>query len=142
MTELRRRHTPFSVARWVGRRTIRTLRTWPGIRHVHYAIHRWEFLAGRNDSGYSGVFSSVEEAARSAPTAVTGYDQTGMADLNVYSDAKGEFRPMPPTEYPALYWLRPAIEDGARRLFDLGGYVGHVYYQYCPYLNLPDEFAW
>ena len=116
--------------------------TWPGIRQVHYAIHRWEFLAGRNDSGYSGVFSSVEKAARSAPIAVTGYNQTGMADLDVYSHANGDFRLMPSTQYPALFWLRPAIEQGARRLLDSGGYVGHVNYQYCPNLNLPDEFAW
>ncbi|AOO82265.1 methyltransferase, TIGR04325 family [Bosea vaviloviae] len=142
MGELRRRHTPLSVARWASRRAIRALSTWPGIRQVHYALHRWEFLAGRNDSGYSGVFSSVEEAARSAPTVVTGYDQAGMADLDVYRHANGEFKPMPPTEYPALFWLRPAIQEGARRLFDLGGYVGHVYYQYCGYLDLPDEFSW
>ncbi len=142
MKELKRRHTPFSVARWASRKAAAVLSTWPGIRHAHYAIHRWEFLAGRNDSGYSGVFSSVDEAARSAPTVVTGYDQTGMADLDVYRHAHGEFRPMPPTEYPALFWLRPAIERGARRLFDLGGYVGHVYYQYCMYLDLPDEFSW
>jgi len=142
MRELRRRHTPFSVARWASRKAAHALSTWPGIRHVRYAIHRWEFLAGRNDSGYSGVFSTVEEAARSAPIAVTGYDQAGMADLHVYSQANGEFRPMPPTEYPALFWLRPAIESGARRLFDLGGYVGHVYYQYSGYLDLPDAFSW
>lgn len=142
MRELKRRHTPFSVARWASRRAVGVLSTWPGIRHVHYAIHRWQFLAGRNDSGYSGVFSNVEEAARSAPTAVTGYDQTGMADLDVYRHENGEFKPMPPTEYPALFWLRPAIEGGARRLFDLGGYIGHVYYQYCGYLDFPDEFLW
>lgn len=142
MRELKRRHTPFSVARWASRKAVGVLSTWPGIRHVHYAIHRWQFLAGRNDSGYSGVFSSVDEAARSAPTAVTGYDQTGMADLDVYRHANGEFKPMPPTEYPALFWLRPAIEGGARRLFDLGGYIGHVYYQYCGYLDLPDDFSW
>jgi putative methyltransferase (TIGR04325 family) len=142
MRELRRRHTPLSVARWASRKAARAMSAWPGIRHVHYAFHRWEFLAGRNDSGYSGLFSSVEDAARSAPIAVTGYDQAGMADLDVYSHASGEFRPMPPTEYPALFWLRPAIEGGARHLFDLGGYVGHVYYQYCGYLDFPDGFSW
>jgi len=45
MTELRRRHTPLSVARWAGRRAVRAVSTWPGIRQIHYAIHRWEFLA-------------------------------------------------------------------------------------------------
>lgn len=65
-----------------------------------------------------------------------------MADLDVYSHANGEFKPMPPTEYPALFWLRPAIQGGACRLFDLGGYIGHVYYQYCNYLDLPSEFSW
>ena len=27
-------------------------------------------------------------------------------------------------------------------MFDLGGYVGHVYYQYDKYLDLPNEFSW
>jgi putative methyltransferase (TIGR04325 family) len=142
MTELRRRHTPFSVARWVSRRAVRIIGAWPGVRHIHYGFHRWQFLAGRNNSGNSGVFSSFEEAMRSAPTSVIGYDQTEMADLDVYRHANGEFKPMPSTEYPALFWLRPAIEGGACRLFDLGGYVGHVYYQYRDYLDLPDEFSW
>jgi len=65
-----------------------------------------------------------------------------MANLASYTQSDGEFMQMPSTEYPVLFWLRPIVENGAGRVFDLGGYFGQAFYQYNKYLCLSERCEW
>jgi putative methyltransferase (TIGR04325 family) len=138
----RRRHTLISFARGLATHALPWFGRVPGMNAVRTYIHRSDFLAGRNDHGFSGVYGSLAEAAQGAKGAPTGFDHGDMAALSFSFGPDGDIAPMPTSEYPVLFWLRPAIESGAGRLFDLGGYVGNLYYQYRDYLSLPAGFEW
>jgi hypothetical protein len=47
-----------------------------------------------------------------------------------------------PNDYPMMVWLSNALDDGARKLFDLGGHVGISYYADQPFLRYPPELSW
>jgi putative methyltransferase (TIGR04325 family) len=47
------------------------------------------------------------------------------------------------SDYPALFWLEKALGSGsARRILDLGGSVGNMFYCYRPYLEFPSDLVW
>ncbi len=115
---------------------------WPGIAQLRRKLYETRFRAGRYHCGYSGRYASFEAAERALPAGLAGFDHDAMADIGHYTTEAGSFEPMPATEYPVLFWLRDALDDGARTLLDLGGYVGHAFRQYDSYLAFPDEFRW
>jgi putative methyltransferase (TIGR04325 family) len=73
---------------------------------------------------------------------MAGFDHADMTDIGHYANSDNGIEPMPATEYPALFWLRQALDEGARTLLDFGGYVGHGFHQYDQYLKFPDDFSW
>ncbi|WP_236846704.1 methyltransferase, TIGR04325 family [Bosea sp. Tri-49] len=73
---------------------------------------------------------------------MSGFDHDAMADIDHYTTMAAGIEPMPAAEYPVLFWLRGALDEGARTLLDLGGYVGHAFRQYDRYLAFPDDFRW
>ncbi|MDR6871812.1 putative methyltransferase (TIGR04325 family) [Bosea sp. BE125] len=109
-------------------------------------MRRWlyqnRFQAGKYHCGYSGVYGSFEAARLALPPGLAGFDHDAMADIDHYTTTAGGFEPMPATEYPVLFWLREALDEGARTLLDLGGYVGHAFRQYDRYLAFPGDFRW
>ena len=101
---------------------------WPGIAQLRRRLYEARFRAGKYHCGYSGRFA--------------GFDHDAMADIGHYTTMAGGIEPMPATEYPVLFWLRAALDERARTLLDLGGYVGHAFRQYDRYLAFPDAFRW
>lgn len=134
-----------AVATWKQnlRLTARTASArWPGIAQLRQRFYEARFRAGRYHCGYSGRYSDFAAAERALPTGLAGFDHDAMADIGHYTTMAGEIEPMPTTEYPVLFWLRDALDGGARTLLDLGGYVGHAFHQYDRYLAFPDDFRW
>lgn len=134
-----------AVATWKQnlRLTARTASaTWPGIAQLRQRFYEARFRAGRYHCGYSGRYADFEAAERALPTGLAGFDHDAMADIGHYTTMAGEIEPMPTTEYPVLFWLRDALDGGARTLLDLGGYVGHAFHQYDRYLAFPEDFRW
>jgi putative methyltransferase (TIGR04325 family) len=115
---------------------------WPGIAQLRQRFYEARFRAGRYHCGYSGRYADFEAAERALPTGLAGFNHDAMADIGHYTTMAGEIEPMPATEYPVLFWLRDALDGGARTLLDLGGYVGHAFHQYDRYLAFPDDFRW
>lgn len=115
---------------------------WPGVAALRRKLYEARFRAGRYHCGYDGSYASFEAAERALPTGLAGFDHAAMADIDHYTTTAGGFEPMPATEYPVLFWLRGALDEGARTLLDLGGYVGHAFRQYDQYLAFPDDFRW
>jgi putative methyltransferase (TIGR04325 family) len=86
---------------------------------------------------YRGVFSSFDEAARSAPSqAPIGYDTAEAGQM--YRD---RMERVYSSDYPVLFWLRDVFRDG-RRVFDLGGHVGVSFYAYERFLDYPADLRW
>jgi len=121
---------PAQAARWTG---ATLARRW---------LYEARFRAGKYHCGYSGAYQDFELARHALPAGMAGFDHAAMADIDHYTTAAGGFEAMPATEYPVLFWLRGALDDGARTLFDLGGYVGHAFRQYDRYLAFPEDFCW
>ena len=85
-----------------------------------------------------GIYASYEEAAAAAPkTLPLGYDNDGPARM--YQDRLVRVFP---SDYPMMFWLQKAFEEGARQVFDLGGHVGISYYAYQKHLPYPSDLSW
>lgn len=65
-----------------------------------------------------------------------GFDHEESATL--YDERMGKLYP---SDYPALFWLREALQD-ARSVFDFGGHVGISFYAYDEPLALGDDVRW
>jgi putative methyltransferase (TIGR04325 family) len=81
--------------------------------------------------GYMRPFDTLKEAHEAvAPFSQRGHENPNNAklhlDLNVI--ARG-------SDYPAMFHIRPALPD-VRRVFDVGGNVGNLFYCYGNYLDL------
>jgi putative methyltransferase (TIGR04325 family) len=110
----------------------------PGIAWLRRRRFDAAFAAGRRVGVCRGVHRSYREAVAAAPaTRPLGYDHEGTAAMyrdridHVYS-----------SDYPMMLWLGKSFDDGARRVFDLGGHVGISYYAYAGYLDYPASLEW
>jgi putative methyltransferase (TIGR04325 family) len=84
---------------------------------------------------YRGVYASFEEARASAPKSVPiGYDHDEIA-LG-YKNQR-----FIASDYPAAFWVREALRDGAT-VFDLGGSVGTSFYTWEDYYEYPHNVRW
>jgi putative methyltransferase (TIGR04325 family) len=45
-------------------------------------------------------------------------------------------------DYPVIFWLREAFQDGATSLLDIGGSIGNQHYAYRRYLQYPQGLQW
>jgi putative methyltransferase (TIGR04325 family) len=109
----------------------------PPLRYLHGRLYEREFArvvpwARR----FCGVYSTFEEAIRSAPAGKPiGYDNSGAATFMQPSSA------VLPSDYPVLFWLEKAIA-ASPKLLDIGGYVGNSYYSYRNYIRYPENLEW
>ncbi|MBS0520665.1 MAG: methyltransferase, TIGR04325 family [Proteobacteria bacterium] len=91
----------------------------------------------RVTQGYMRIFPSLADAERAiAPFAEGGHQSEANVELHL---AANEYPR--PSDYPALFYLEPLLTT-ARRLFDLGGNVGNLFYCYSRYLEFPPGFQW
>jgi putative methyltransferase (TIGR04325 family) len=106
------------------------IREIPPVRDLLRRRYERLFPTARGTSCLSGVYGSYAEAAAHAPPGrPLGYDHDVAAAM--YRERLEQIKP---SDYPALLWLRAAL-PGARRLFDLGGHVGVLYYAARKYLG-------
>ncbi len=113
------------------------LRRLPPVRALLKSRFERNFPTARGFSSLCGSYASFADAARAVPPDVTlGYDHEASAGL--YQDRLDAIRPK---DYPALFWLARAMPE-ARRVVDLGGHVGLVFYAYRRYLDYPPGLRW
>ena len=120
-----------SGANWLyqlppARRLISLARNLPGSR----AVYRWSL-------GYNQAFNSLEEADE----AVSVFAYGGHEHPENVSNHLDLNRTARPSDYAALYHLQRLL-PGLRRVFDLGGNVGNLFYCYSTYLSFDDLHAW
>ncbi len=87
--------------------------------------------------GYRRPFASLEEAeAAVARYSLGGHEhpQNVKNHLGMYSRAR-------PSDYAALFYIRPVLH-GIKRVFDLGGNSGNLFYSYSNYLSWPEGLVW
>lgn len=87
--------------------------------------------------GYHRPFGTLAEAERAiAPFANEGHENAANSDnhLDYYQETVA-------SDLAAMFFLRDMLPS-CRRLFDLGGNVGHLYYYYAPYLTYRDDLVW
>jgi len=87
--------------------------------------------------GYRAPFDTYDEAE----AASDGLDNGGHANpmmASVHLNITAELRP---SDYPALYHIHPLM-PAIRRVFDVGGSIGNLYYAYLEYLTLPNQLVW
>jgi putative methyltransferase (TIGR04325 family) len=107
----------------------------PLIRRAGALYYERQFV--RWPGAFRGVFTSFDEAMRSAPPGSrVGYDFDELGDL--YNERL--FRIFP-ADYPVLFWLSRILSPGSR-VFDFGGHVGLAYYGFESYLDYPEDFRW
>jgi len=87
--------------------------------------------------GYRRPFASLEEAE----AAVSRYSGGGHEHPQNVKNHLGMYSRARPSDYPALFYLRPIL-PGIRRVFDLGGNSGNLFYSYSNYLSWPEGLMW
>ena len=107
------------------------------INQVKILRHRRRFLTPHGGGTHCGVFSSFAHARQWLP-------KSPEFDTDEYSKEYIEIRrsKIYPFDYPVIFWLRTAFENGASSIFDVGGSVGVHYYSYRNYLDYPDGLQW
>jgi putative methyltransferase (TIGR04325 family) len=86
---------------------------------------------------FRGVYSSAEEAARSAPKdRALGYDNAESAAMYFNHMTPDSF------DYPAIYWLEKSLLAGHHSIFDVGGHIGIKYYAFKPLLSDVPGLSW
>jgi putative methyltransferase (TIGR04325 family) len=103
---------------------------------VREAAYRRKFLENREENLFMGSFESFAAAEAGAPPSkAVGYDNAEAAKT-LYSHQLYFY------DYPALFWLSRALDDGMRSVFDLGGHVGIKYYAFRRVLPFPTDLRW
>lgn len=87
--------------------------------------------------GYRRPFASLEEAE----AAVSRYTQGGHEHPQNVKNHLGMYSRARPSDYAALFYIRPIL-PGIKRIFDLGGNAGNLFYSYSNYLSWPKGLTW
>jgi putative methyltransferase (TIGR04325 family) len=110
----------------------------PGVLPWRQRRFDQSFEAGQSIGCCRGVFETQAQAAAAAPTSrPLGYDHADAADM--YRDRLSRIFP---SDYPMMLWLQKVFDDGARKVFDLGGHIGLAYYAYQKLVDFPRDTSW
>lgn len=102
-------------------------------------VHRERFLSASGNGAHHGVFSDFEAARAHIPQASRdAFDAA--ANVSEYIDVRS--KRVFAYDYPVIWWLQRAFEQGAATVLDIGGSVGVHYYAYQKYVTMPDQLAW
>jgi putative methyltransferase (TIGR04325 family) len=110
----------------VGQSLLRRFQTLPLTRSLYRGL-----------VGYRRPFASLEEAEAAVARYSAGgheHPQNVKNHLGMYSHAR-------PSDYAALFYIRPILPD-IKKVFDLGGNSGNLFYSYTNYLSWPDGLTW
>ncbi len=120
------------------RNMAQALKNSPPLLHVRKRRYERLFASANDMQLFRGVYASFPEALRHVPaTRPVGYDNPGPSAM--YRDLVDT---VTPRDYALMFWLRDALDQGARRIFDFGGHVGIKYYAYSRYVAFPDDLRW
>ena len=114
-----------------------TLLRVPGVEALWRRRQQQRFLRGREGHPHFGRFKTFDEARRWLPpstefdTAALREQYEGVRTTRVFA-----------YDYPVLYWLRRAFDEGAREVLDIGGSVGVHCLAYRAYLDYPPGWRW
>ncbi len=87
--------------------------------------------------GYRRPFATLDDARRSiAQAAADGHSTTSSIALHADMPLKPR-----PSDYPAFYYLSQPAKT-CKRVFDLGGNVGNLFYYYRSFMPFPDDLEW
>ena len=87
--------------------------------------------------GFRGPFATLADAA-AAIRGIEGSGHSNPAYRDVHLALADEMRP---SDYPALFHLRSVLPK-VRKVFDIGGSIGNVFYCYARYLDFPADLTW
>lgn len=118
-------------------RAVDAVRNLPGIRHLRRSAYDRLFESGPKAHLFRGVFDSFDAAQAAAPpTRPLGYDNPASADLYLQRLSIDEH------DYPSMFWLSQSLQDGLRRVVDLGGAVGIKYFAFGEHMRFPEGLVW
>lgn len=113
------------------------LRRVPILRQIARWAYAKSFARARSVHIFHGHYSSYAEAqAAIPPSRHTGYDNADSASLYANSMQVDSY------DYPALFWLNEAVNEGTRHIIDLGGSVGIKFYAFSKLIRFPDDLRW
>ena len=104
---------------------------------VREAAYKRKFVENpEGENLFMGSYESFEAAEASVPPGkAIGYDNAEAAKT-LYSHQLYFY------DYPGLFWLGRALEEGMRSVFDLGGHVGIKYYAFRRVIPYPADLRW
>ncbi|MDM0064974.1 methyltransferase, TIGR04325 family [Variovorax sp. J31P207] len=117
-------------------RRLQQLPNAPVLRSAILRLKAQEFLTPEGFCKYFGVFESFD-AARAWLPRNDGFDHAALA--RGYDE---HVRHVFAYDYPVMWWLQHAFDDGFRKLLDIGGAYGVHYYAYRRYIQMPDDLIW
>lgn len=107
------------------------IRTW-----LHQRAIRKYF--SRQGTGYhSGHFASFAQARAWLPPSPE-FSHDKFTDEYVHERSRRIWS----FDYPVLFWLRQAFEQGGTTVLDIGGSIGNQFYAYGRYLSYPAGIQW
>lgn len=104
------------------------------------ALMHWRqqhFLSEGGAAFYFGVFDSFASARRWLP-ASSEFNADALQKEYVEVRTRRIFA----YDYPVMWWLSSAFQDGAQSILDIGGSVGVHYYAYLPFIDMPETLCW
>lgn len=115
----------------------RQIKAFPIYRHWYMNRELRRFLEHEEMHLHFGVFRDFAHARAWLPRS-NEFDDEALVDdyLNVRTQRIFAY------DYPVLHWLHRAIDEGARRVTDIGGSVGVHYIAYRRYLDYPASLGW
>lgn len=110
----------------------------PAFSPLARQLYRRNFARQTYGNHYCGVYASYADALRAVPPKLrAGYDNAEAAAR--YHDRTEH---LSISDYPVLFWLSRLIDEGQRRIFDLGGHIGVAYYAFQRYHRFPADLTW
>lgn len=110
----------------------------PAFTPLARRVYRRFFERQRKGNHYHGVYASHAEALQAVPAALrASYDNSDAA-----AKYRSRVRQLSISDYPVLYWLSRLLDEGQRRIFDLGGHIGVAYYAFGQYRPFPADLRW
>ncbi|HEV2622543.1 MAG TPA: TIGR04325 family methyltransferase [Frateuria sp.] len=110
----------------------------PALAPLARLLYRRFFTRQRKGNHYHGVYASYADALRAVPASLLGsYDNADAA-----ARYRERTRQLSIGDYPVLYWVSRLLDEGNRRVFDLGGHIGVAYYAFQHYRAFPVDLQW
>ncbi|HLX72268.1 MAG TPA: methyltransferase, TIGR04325 family [Verrucomicrobiae bacterium] len=99
--------------------------------------HKYSRFVLQSLAGFRRPFATMQEARQAAEKIGLGsHEEQSNIELHL---KKGESARL--SDYPVLFWLQECLLS-TRKVLDLGGNVGNLFYCYEKYLQFPNDLTW